>query len=70
MTNDDGDVIYEGEGSVQERTGSNLGQLITYILKNKSDKPIDVDQFRDYLINDLKIPPSELLYKPWKKLRQ
>lgn len=42
---DSGQVIYDGRGSVAERTGSAIRDLIQYVLYRNGTKPIDTDIF-------------------------
>ena len=46
---DDGCVIYEGRGPVNQRTGSPARLLIDWFLyKDAKEKPLDADLFEDY----------------------
>lgn len=55
--NQHGQIIYPGEGSVENRTGSSVRLLIDWFLYEKAPegKPIDNEIFRNYLKTDLGI---------------
>ena len=69
MINDDGDIVYPGDGDATQRTGSNVAQLMHYLLLKDAAKPLDVDEFRNLLVDVFKIPPIVFAYQPWKRYR-
>ena len=69
-SNEDGDVVYEGDGPEETRTGSNLNTLISYVVNKEGDKPLDCEIFYNYVTSTLKVPPRLLQYYPWKKLNK
>jgi hypothetical protein len=61
MTDDDGHFVYSGDNSdVYDRTGSGLTDLLDYAFERKKEKPIDYDLFREFLVNDLKVPKHRI----------
>ena len=70
QTNDDGQFVYPGQESVEERTGSSLIELVAYAMRKIDEKPLDYGLFRDFLVTQLKIPPKLLFVKEggWKQL--
>lgn len=71
LTNDDGDIVYPGPGDPLTRTGSNLRELLSYLMAGEGNKCVDVPIIRDILIRDYKIPMS-LLYvakQKWKTIK-
>ena len=77
QTNDDGNFIYpgkeNGKESIEERTGSNLIELIDYSFgHSNTGKPIDISLFYEFLTKVMFVPSNLLYYPPtvWKKLNK
>ena len=66
LTTEDGSFIYPGPEDASERTGSDLNSLVAYTVHEANEKPLDYDIFRNFLINNMKIP-DHLLYIAKKK---
>lgn len=66
-----GEMIYEGPGSIESRTGSPVRKLIDWVLyKAGSEKPIDSDLFSMYLTKKLNINVNSNESHPsWKQFK-
>lgn len=66
----DGYMVYDGDGEVQERTGSHISELIEFAVRGGDEKPIDYDMFRVFLIDKFNISERMLFKtkKHWIKL--
>lgn len=55
FTNDDGNFVYPGNEDQDERTGSNLGQLLDYAFRVTNERPIDYKVFREFVLEHYRL---------------